>query len=238
MNKQYKIIENIINIAAFLIVLYYFLRFVQVIPSSIIAFIVLDYITIAFLLFDYIYRYKYAEYKKKFLKESWIELLSLIPIGFFRIFRIFRIIKKSKFMNFFKFVNTLLLSSRLYPVIIIVFLLAFLSGGIIFRVEDGVPTFFDGIWFSFVTMTTVGYGDFIPITVTGRIVSIFLMIVGVGFVSILSGGIASFLISQRRKKRKLNTSTINIDISDLTLEEKKEVQSYVDYIRDKKIKDR
>ena len=42
-------------------------------------------------------------------------------------------------------------------------------------------TFWDGVWWAIVTVTTVGYGDFYPTSVPGRIVAIIVMIVGVGF---------------------------------------------------------
>ncbi|MFV0479391.1 MAG: potassium channel family protein [Anaerorhabdus sp.] len=234
MNKRYNIIEKSIDCAAFFIVLYHFLRFVNVISYPIQAMIYLDYFIILVLTADYLYRYRHAADTSAFLKETWVELLSLIPFsGFFRVFRIFRIIKKSKFAQFFSFAHQLLHTSGLYYAIVIVFLLATLGGAILFKVEESIPTFSDGIWFSFVTMTTVGYGDFTPTTELGRWISIALMILGVGFISVLSGGIASFLVRQRRQKINNNTP-YRIDLSDLNESERQDVVSYLDFIRHNK----
>ena len=44
-----------------------------------------------------------------------------------------------------------------------------------------VNTFFDAIWWAMATVTTVGYGDIVPVTFEGQLVGIFLIVVGVGF---------------------------------------------------------
>lgn len=237
MNKNYYLIEKIIDFIALIVVLYHFLHFVNIIPFEIKSFVFLDYLIIVVLALDFIYRYQRAENKKTFLKESWIELLSLIPFsGFFRAFRVFRIIKKSKFASFFKFAHTLLKSSGLYYVIFVVLLLAFVGGGLLMHTESSITTFEEGIWFSFVTMTTVGYGDFVPVTSTGRWISIFLMILGIGFLSVLSGSIASYLVRVRRTNKIKHEGSLQVDLSDLSSSNRKEVLSYIDYIRNKQRK--
>ncbi len=233
MIKHYRTIERTIDFLALFIVVNSFLHFIGARSLGVEFSQGLDNIFIGILAIDFIYRYRHAENRSSFFKESWIELLSLIPgITLFRAFRIFRIIKKSRLLEFFHFVHSLLKSNGLYYVIAVVFFLSILGGGILFKVEESIATFSDGIWFSLVTMTTVGYGDFAPTTDTGRFISVFLMIIGVGFLSILSGSIASFLMKQRKHSRAKNKKTI--DISDLSLEERKEILSYLDYLRNKK----
>ena len=56
----------------------------------------------------------------------------------------------------------------------------------------------DSIWWAVVTVTTVGYGDFYPTTVQGRLVGIVLMFVGIGFLSLLTASIASRFVKQER----------------------------------------
>jgi voltage-gated potassium channel len=57
-------------------------------------------------------------------------------------------------------------------------------------------SYWDGIWWAVVTVTTVGYGDLFPTTVSGRIIAIMLMLVGIGFLSVLTATIASRFIQQ------------------------------------------
>lgn len=64
-------------------------------------------------------------------------------------------------------------------------------------VGDGkrVNSFFDALWWSAATITTVGYGDIYPVTAAGRIIAVFTMIVGISTLAIVTARIAQFLLS-------------------------------------------
>jgi voltage-gated potassium channel len=57
--------------------------------------------------------------------------------------------------------------------------------------NPGFATFGDAIWWGMVTLTTVGYGDIVPITQTGRIAGVVLMITGVATLGLIAGALAS-----------------------------------------------
>ena len=61
--------------------------------------------------------------------------------------------------------------------------------------ENGrVHSFFDALWWSTATITTVGYGDIFPITAAGRIVGGFTMLVGISTFAIVTAKVAEVLV--------------------------------------------
>ena len=59
-------------------------------------------------------------------------------------------------------------------------------------VNPEFATFGDSLWWAIVTLTTVGYGDIVPVTTTGRIASVMIMLTGVAVLGLLAGTLASF----------------------------------------------
>ncbi len=68
-------------------------------------------------------------------------------------------------------------------------------------VNDAIRSLWDTVWWTIVTLTTVGYGDKYPVTVGGKVLGIFMMVLGVASVGIVTGRIASFLVDKQIKAR-------------------------------------
>ena len=73
------------------------------------------------------------------------------------------------------------------------------------RIEDSdnssnIRSFEDSIWWTFVTSTTVGYGDYFTKSTAGRIVGILLMFFGISLMGVITGNIASFLVEKQLKE--------------------------------------
>lgn len=78
----------------------------------------------------------------------------------------------------------------------------------LFNPDSQIKTFYDAIWWLFVTVSTVGYGDIVPKTDWGKFVGILTVISGVTLFSIFSGSIASVLVDIRLKERR-GLGTVN-----------------------------
>ncbi|HEX4525731.1 MAG TPA: ion transporter [Gaiellaceae bacterium] len=88
--------------------------------------------------------------------------------------------------------------------------LTVLAGAVQSTIDTGdFKTFWDGTWWAVVTVTTVGYGDVYPTSVAGRIVAIIVMLVGVGFLAVLTATIASFFVKADRSDEH-NTITATL----------------------------
>lgn len=86
--------------------------------------------------------------------------------------------------------------TRLIKFIVIIFFIILVFGYIMTQVEPQTfPTLLDGIWWSLTTISTVGYGDFSPSTTTGKIIGMFLIFVGGGFIVTYFAAVTTAVIS-------------------------------------------
>jgi voltage-gated potassium channel len=76
-------------------------------------------------------------------------------------------------------------------------LVALGAGGLFALLEPGSGSFADSMWWAVVTITTVGYGDIYPATALGRIAGVVVMLVGIGFVAILTAAIAAHFVESQ-----------------------------------------
>lgn len=81
-------------------------------------------------------------------------------------------------------------------------LVALLLAGVGFAVFED-KSFADGLWWAFVTVTTVGYGDHVPETVGGKLVAVAVMVGGVGFLLVLAGAIVEHFVVVEREEEEV-----------------------------------
>jgi voltage-gated potassium channel len=81
-----------------------------------------------------------------------------------------------------------------------------------------INDFGDALWWAVSTISTVGYGDRIPVTVTGRFVATGLMIGGIALLSVVTASIASWLLDRVREVEESAQAVTRADIEALTAE--------------------
>ena len=151
-----------------------------------------------------------------FLKGGgWLDLLGSIPyskLAIFRVARLFRVVRllrKTTGGELRRILFRRLAQSTLLFTLVIALILVFtISWGVLIAEQNApganIKTYHQAVWWAFVTITTVGYGDYYPVTGEGQFMAIILMFFGLGIIGVLSSYLASTFISlQRRRKERI-----------------------------------
>ncbi len=158
----------------------------------------LDFIILIAFTLEYIIRFWAAENKKEFVLNplSLIDLfiilqgyLRFLNISYLRIFRWFRVLRLIRFIDVKISVFRIQTEDGIIFARIIFTLLTiiFIFSGLIYQVEHPVnpeifKTFLDAVYFSVVTMTTVGFGDVTPLSEMGRFLTILMILTGIALI--------------------------------------------------------
>jgi len=203
---------------------------------------------------EFAYRLKTSENYVKFLRKYWYELLALIPaylfslfelyilsvparsLRFIRVFRAIRVLRISvlytRILNFFNTVWAVVLGSRIPYILILAFPITLASSIAVYGFEHSIPnspvkSIFDAFWWTLTTLTTVGYGDIVPITSEGRIIGVILMIFGILIWTATISLLTATLVEKKYEKgKKLKTDLTALirqyssHINELTSEER------------------
>jgi voltage-gated potassium channel len=131
-----------------------------------------------------------------------IDLRSMRIVRFLRIFRILKLARYGRAIDRLRHAFVIV-REELVLVSVAGLIILYLSAvGIYFFERDAQPqqfaSVFHSLWWAVVTLTTVGYGDVYPVTVGGRIFTVFVLILGLGFVAVPTGLVASALSKVRQ----------------------------------------
>jgi voltage-gated potassium channel len=144
-----------------------------------------------------------------------------IDTRFLRVLRLFRLFKLSRHFSAMSVLLKVIkneMATLLSAIFILLVLIVLASAGM-FLVEHSVqPEAFGTIpramWWASITLTTVGYGDVVPVTVAGRILGAFITILGVGMAALPAGIIASGFTMELNKRRDTYRTMVRDALSD------------------------
>lgn len=178
---------------------------------------VMDLVVSGFFLADFIRRLVIAKHKWHYFVRDygWADLLSSVPLPEFNILRLFRlfrawsIVRRTGLRSLGRILLRAKATSSLLSVIFLAILLLEFASIAIFNTEAHNPhatitSAEDALWWVYITITTIGYGDTYPVTQNGRIVGIIVALVGVSIFGIITGYWANkFLPSSRKQTHEL-----------------------------------
>jgi voltage-gated potassium channel len=99
-----------------------------------------------------------------------------------------------------KSARMLLSRHQLGNTLAVAFITMVLSGVIVSRIDPSIGTVWDGMWWAWTTMSTVGYGDVVPHNAAGRLFGALLILFGVVLLSLLTANLAAFFIGSDVEK--------------------------------------
>ena len=194
----------------------------------------LHYLDVAILVIfvvEYLLRLWCSDNKLKFIFSllSLVDLLAIIPVfivgfdgRFFKIFRWFRIVRIVRVLEFkIAFFGIKKVDQVIFlRIFLTLFSIIFVYAGLIYQVEHSTNPevfryFFDALYFAVVTMTTVGFGDVVPLSDSGRIITVLMILTGVLLIPLQISDLTKALLKSNKDYKEVKCSGCGFFIHDL-----------------------
>ncbi|MGQ7374423.1 potassium channel family protein [Streptococcus suis] len=206
----------------YLAIVYVFLIVLELMDASIASssgYNILDWLLWFIFVCDYFANLYYSEDRVEYIQSHVLELIAIIPfdsvfsfLRLGRLARLFRLVKVARIFalsnRFWDTVNRLLHTNSLSKVLLLN-ISAVLTASVLLSVIEG-KSFFDAVWWSIVTMTTVGYGDIVPQDTISKVIAILLMLVGICTFGMVTSTITRFF-SETERETKLDLLIAKVD---------------------------
>ena len=176
------------------------------------------YLITPFALIDFVAIF--PSYVTLFAGATAIDLLFLRSI---RLLRVFRVFKLGRYNDAFTMVKKVLYTKKgeLFVVAFTGIIVIIISASLMYLAESHTNSAFDSIpeamWWSIETLTTVGYGDVLPITPLGKLLASVISVAGIAFIAlpagILGAGFLEEFQNKRNKKQKTMPTTASVSVS-------------------------
>ena len=192
--------------------------------------ILLDVVDIALtpiFLIDFLNRLFSAPSKGRYFFKGggWLDFIGSLPFPRLRLARLFRMWRVSRGLRkigmkhiWSTFSKSRAESALLTVIFLTIVVLEFASTFILVTERNdanaNIKTASDALWWAYVTVTTVGYGDKYPVTNSGRIVGVLLMTIGVGLFGVITGYLANAFLkpksAEQSEQETVNTTPDNL----------------------------
>lgn len=144
-----------------------------------------------------------------------------VAVPAFRVLRVLRVLTAGQWL--ISRGSRLRVGRTATAVVFAVAFLTYLSSLAVLNAERGakgadIESFGDAVWWSLVTMATVGYGDYVPVTTNGRIVAVGLMVVGISLLGLVGASVASAVVTRISGRAQEGQSAVKEDLEALRTE--------------------
>lgn len=202
---------------------------------------------------DYFTRLILTKEKLEFIKTHKIDFISILPftpflrslriINIFRVKDIARIIRFTSYIYKFKErISNILFIDKYKNVLLLTVIVIFIGAGC-FSIVERIP-FSDALWYSIVTVTTVGYGDIIPTSILGRLIGGIIMLSGIGAVGSLISTFTIHILENNKRKKPYEEIVVDElknrldDFNNLTCEDLNTIHEILLKLKQKEINER
>lgn len=186
--------------------------------------VLLDWLFSAIFLLDFGVTLMRAADRKAYLKWGWLDFLGSLPalpwLRPFRLVRVVRILQRVRAHTLLRMFIQQRADSVLWATSAVVLVTLVSCSLLIVRLEQSAPaanitTAEDALWWAFVTVTTVGYGDRYPVTGWGRLLAALLMTVGVGLFGVLTSYLAAKFLAPAERESESELEAIRQELAEL-----------------------
>lgn len=194
-------------VSLWIIIVWYFQSTHRISPEAVLFH---DRAVWAFFLFESLLLTGLADNRQRYLRQNWLNTVIIVlglpvvlgfdlpqiqQLGSLRL-----ILAVDLILKVFGSVRKVLSRNDLGATLLITVLLTTGAGFIIDGIDPNIKSPAEGVWWAWVTMTTVGYGDVVPASPEGRVFGVILMILGLAFSAMITAGVLAFFLSENAEK--------------------------------------
>ncbi|HYJ12497.1 MAG TPA: ion transporter [Thermomicrobiales bacterium] len=193
--------------------------------------LIIDGVLCIVFLGDFLLRFKRAPVKRAYMiaDKGWLDLLGSLPFPGLRLARILRVVRSSRAVDdvgirgiWRRFsadrAGSALLGTLFLAIIVLQFGSMLILGAEADKENTNIKSASDALWWSYVTVTTVGYGDRFPVTNQGRLVGVAMLTIGIGLFGVLTGFLTNAFLAPRQAtpdQRIEDSSDIRVEIEEI-----------------------
>jgi len=179
--------------------------------------LIVDGVLCLIFLADFFLRLKRVPHKRTYLldERGWLDFLGSLPFPGLRLARLFRMARVGGIVHRYgprgvwqmiavDRAGSALLGTLFLTIIVLQFGSMFVLGAEAHAENANIRTASDALWWSYVTVTTVGYGDRFPVTNYGRLIGVAMLTIGVGLFGVLTGFLANAFLAPTKAEPEVS----------------------------------